>query len=144
MKKQKKAGGSNPSHTKYLPTMIQHNTFTRIADSPIALANAQSEAILTIELNLVNLDREIFTLSLDLESAQVVAEKAIAFDPNYKNDQQRKSALQQKLNQSGHLAKRKALQELRTRKAQAEAHRDAAKRLYQLSLVQAQRGIENG
>lgn len=124
--------------------MIQHNTFTRIADSPIELAKAQNDAILTIELNIINLDCEIFTLSLDIESALVVAEKSIAFDANYKNDQQRKSALQQKLNQSGHLAKRKALQQLKTRKAQAEAHLGAAKRLYQLSLVQAQGGSIDG
>lgn len=124
--------------------MIQHNQFQRLADSPIELAKAQSEAILSIELNLVNLDCEIFTLSLDLESAQVVAEKAIAFDPNYKNDAQRKSALQQRLNQSGYLAKRKALHQLKTRQNQAEAHLGAAKRLYQIALIQAQGDLENG
>jgi len=122
--------------------MIQHNQFARLADNPIALATAQSEAILSIELNLVQLDCEIFTASLDLESIQIMAEKSIAFDANYKNDAQRKSGLQQKLNQSSNLTKRKALQNLKTRKAQAEAHLGAAKRLYELALIQG--GDRNG
>ncbi|MEG4065696.1 hypothetical protein [Microcoleus sp. SVA1_A1] len=124
--------------------MIQHNNFPRIATDAIARATAQNDTILKLELNLVNLDCEIFTLILDLESVQIVAEKAIAFDANYKNDAQRKNALQSKLNQAGNLAKRKALQQLKARKAQAEAHLGAAKRLYQLALIQAQSVTSGG
>ncbi|MEG4420816.1 hypothetical protein QUA70_19815 [Microcoleus sp. LAD1_D5] len=124
--------------------MIQHKNFPRLSSDALSRAAAQVDAILKLELNLIDIDCEIFTLSLDLESVQVVAERSIAFDANYKNDAQRKNALQSKLNQSGNLAKRKALQQLKARKAQSEAHLGAAKRIYQLSLLQAQGGADNG
>jgi hypothetical protein len=123
--------------------MIQQKNFLRIANNAIARATNQNDTIIQLELNLIEIDYEIFTATVDLDSAQIVAERAIAFDPNYKNDTQRKSALQFKLNQDEYLTKRQTLQQLKSRKAQTEARLGAAKRLFQLALIQAQSGDEN-
>lgn len=124
-------GGAETPLTKLITTMLTQNLSTFDARN-------QSETILKLEIESITLECEIFTASLDLESAQVLAERSIAFSDKFKNDAQRKAALATHLQTQAFLDKRRSLANLRFQKAHKEAQAAAAKRLFNLHLAQLQ------
>lgn len=112
------------------------NSFTHLASSSSDRCITQSEVILKLELEINTINCEIFTASLELEAAQVLAEKAIAFSSDFKNDAQRKAALGSKLQGEIFLNRRRAITNLRFKKAHTEAQLGAAIRLFEIDLAQ--------
>ena len=125
----KKGGAKFPS-TKLITTMIASNTFNK--DRYIT----QSEVILKLELEINSVSCEIFTACLDLESAQLLIERSIAFSDKFKNEGQRKATLALQLNTQFILDQRKAIANLKFRKAHIEAQLGAATRLFKIQLAQ--------
>lgn len=115
--------------TKLITTMIT-NSFTN--DRYIT----QSEVILKLELEINSVNCEIFTTSLELESAQVLIERSIAFNDQFKNEAQRKATLALKMNSQVMLDQRKTIANLRFKKAHLEAQLGAATRLFEIQLTQ--------
>ena len=129
-KNSQKNGGVKFPSTKTIIAMIASNTFNKDRYT------TQSEVILKLELEVNSVSCEIFTACLDLESAQLLIERSIAFSDKFKNEGQRKATLSLQMNNQTMQNQRKAIANLKFRKAHIEAQLGAATRLFKIQLAQ--------